>query len=169
MWSGGGGSLCSKETTKKKKERKKAPYESSVFPLSTARNTEIVTRASKYATFWNDISLCSAECVGVRCRCGSCRGWLRGASVSGPLRPGCPGRQRGRKPDSAAKPQSNVCLSSYLFLCLSVWPTAGHRPSACRTTPLAPRQQCNRLQPELIRSKKFSFFFFMTTNFSGKK
>lgn len=39
-------------------------------------------------------------------------------------------RQRGRKPDTAAKTQSNVCISSYLSLCLSDCLTVGHCLSA---------------------------------------
>lgn len=113
----------------KKRERKKkkidgAPYESSVPSLSLSKHKDHY-KSIKVCHVWNDISLCSrgiawsvlvldaavaavvAGCVVPRCQ------GLWGQAVPAD-------RQRGRKPDSAAKPQSNVCLSSYLSLRLSL-------------------------------------------------
>lgn len=109
--------------------------------LSLSQNTKIITRASKYAVFEMIFSLCSGgrsvECVGIRCRCGSCRGWLRGASVSGPLRPACPGRQTRGGGNLIAQPSPSLMSvypaiypAVYLHWLAAGW--TGRSLSACR-------------------------------------
>lgn len=118
----------------------KAPLGSARAPrfLSLSQNTKIITRASKYAVFEMIFSLCSrgrsVECVGIRCRGGSCRGWLRRASVSGPLRPACPGRQTRGGGNLIAQPSPSL-MSVYPAICPRVYLprlAAGRCLSACR-------------------------------------
>lgn len=106
--------------------------------LSLSQNTKIITRASKCAVFEMIFSLCSrgrsVECVGIRCRGGSCRGWLRRASVSGPLRPACPGRQTRGGGNLIAQPSPSL-MSVYPAICPRVYLprlAAGRCLSACR-------------------------------------
>lgn len=147
----------------KKKKIDGAPYESSVPSLSLSKHKDHY-KSIKVCHVWNDISLCSrgiawsvlvldaavaavvAGCVVPRCQ------GLWGQAVPAD-------RQRGRKPDSAAKPQSNVCLSSYLSLRLSLWLTVGHCLSACRILLLCSQEQSTACS-WVTRSKKSYFYSF---------
>lgn len=114
--------FCSKEA----KTKSEAPSESSLRPRSLTKHKDHY-ESIKVCHVWNDISLCSCgmawsvlvldaaavAAVVAGCAVLPCQG-LWGQAVPAD-------RQRGRKPDSAAKPQSNVSLSSYQSLCLSVW------------------------------------------------
>lgn len=153
----------------KKREKEKkidgAPYESSVPSLSLSKHKDHY-KSIKVCHVWNAISLCSrgiawsvlvldaavaavvAGCVVPRCQ------GLWGQAVPAD-------RQRGRKPDSAAKPQSNVCLSSYLSLRLSLWLTVGHCLSACRILLLCSQEQSTACS-WVTRSKKSYFYSFQT-------
>lgn len=149
VWGGGG--ECPLFVLRKEKQKKigddgggggaaPTPRGSTIAPrfLSFSQNTKIITRASKYAMFEMIFSLCSGgrnvECVGIRCRCGSCRGWLRGASVSGPLRPACPGRQARGGGNLIAQPSPSL-MSDYpaIYPCVYLPRLAvGRSLSACR-------------------------------------
>lgn len=169
---GGGGvpSLCSAETKTKRKGSwggGGTPCGSASAPrfLSLSQNTKIITRASKYAVFEMIFSLCSGgrsmECVGIRCRCGSCRGWLRGASVSGPLRPVCPGRQTRGGGNLIAQPSPSL-MSVYpaIYPCVYLPRLAvGRSLSACRIL--------LRLSAAARSSSKQSFFFVLPIYFSS--
>lgn len=122
---GGGVAFCSKEA----KTKSEAPSESSLRPRSLSKHKDHY-KSIKVCHVWNDISLCSCgmawsvlvlgaagAAVVAGCAVLRCQG-LWGQAVPAHRQTD---RQRGRKPDSAAKPQSNVSLSSYLSLCLSVW------------------------------------------------
>lgn len=132
----GGGALCSKGA----KTKSEAPYESSLRPHILSKHKDHY-KSIKVCHVWNDISLCSCGVAWSVLVLGA----AVAAVVAGCAVPRCQGlwgqavpadRQRGRKPDSAAKPQSNVSLSSYLSLCLSVWLSGwlavGRCLSACR-------------------------------------
>lgn len=148
---------------RKQKQKKEGggvdtPHGSASAPrfLSLSQNTKIITRASKYGVFEMIFSLCSGgrsvECVGIRCRCGSCRGWLRGASVSGPLRPACPGRQTRGGGNLIAQPSPSL-MSVYpaIYPCVYLaWLAVGRSLSACRIL--------LQLSPAVRSSSKQSFF-----------
>lgn len=156
-----GGSLYSKAT---KQQQRKTPYKSSILLLSKHKDHY---NSIKVCHVWNDISLCSCSiawsvlvldaavaAVVAGCVVPRCQG-LRGQAVPAD-------RQRGRKPDSAAKPHSNVCLSSYLSLCLSVWLAVGHCLSAWRILLWLPNSSA--LFAAKLSSKKFHSHFFKRTN-----
>lgn len=123
----GGGGVGGKRAfwSKEAKTKSEAPSESSLLLRSLSKHKDHY-KSIKVCHVWNDISLCSCgmawsvlvldaavAAVVAGCAVLPCQG-LWGQAVPAD-------RQRGRKPDSAAKPQSNVSLSSYLSLCLSGW------------------------------------------------
>lgn len=164
-------SLCSEETKTKKRggwRGKGAARIGARAPrfLSLSQNTKIITRASKCAVFEMIFSLCSrgrsVECVGIRCRGGSCRGWLRRASVSGPLRPACPGRQTRGGGNLIAQPSPSL-MSVYPAICPRVYLprlAAGRCLSACRIL--------LRLRMGPSSNSKQSFFFVLSVYFSSR-
>lgn len=160
-------SLFRGNKNKKKRRGGAAPCGSASAPrfLSLSQNTKIITRASKYAVFEMIFSLCSGgrsvECVGIRCHCGSCRGWLRGASVSGPLRPACPGRQTRGGGNLIAQPSPSL-MSVYpaIYPCVYLPRLAvGRSLSACRIL--------LRLSAAVQSSSKTKCFLFLPFYFSS--